>query len=191
MALSQRERYISFVLMAAGALFTLDKLMLEPYLERRAELVQQLQVKQREQREADLLLHRADRLQMTMARMQNALKEDSSDAEGNILHLMREWEKQADLKNASFLRLRSATEHGFQRLTFHITGTGTIRGVATLMYRVETCGVPLRVDEIHVAPKNETGAELQVQVNVSTLCLAPEKQRVKAVASIQPSEGQQ
>jgi len=191
MALSQRERYISFALMAAGALFTLDKLMLEPYLERRAELVQQSQAKKRDLDEATLVLRRADRLQVTMASMRNSLKQDSSDAEGNILHLMREWEKQADLKNASFLRLRSVTEHGFQRLTFHITGTGTMRGIATLMYRVETCGVPLRVDEIHVTPKNESGGELQVQVNVSTLCLAPEKQRVKALASIQPSEGQQ
>lgn len=191
MALSQRERYISFALMAVGVLFTLDRLMLDPYLDRRAELVQQLQTKQRDQREGDLLLHRADRFQVTMASMRNALKQDSSDAEGKILHLVREWETQADLKNASFLRLRSVTEHGFGRLTFHITGTGTMRGIATLLYRVETCGVPLRVDEFHITPKNENGAELQVQVNVSTLCLAPEKQRVKAVASIAPSEGQQ
>ena len=191
MALSQRERYISFGLMAAGALFTLDRLMLEPYLERRAELVQQIQTRQREDHEADLLLRRADRFQLTMAGMRDSLKQDSSDAEGTILHLMRDWETQADLKNASFLRLRSVTEHGFQRLTFHITGTGTMRGIATLLYRVETCGVPLRVDEFHVTPKNEAGAELQVQVNISTLCLAPEKQRVKAVASIQPAEGQQ
>lgn len=191
MALSQRERYISFVLMAAGALFTLDKLMLQPYLDRRGELVQQLQTKQREDNEANLLLKRADHFQVSMAGMRNALNQDSSDAEGKILHLMREWETQADLKNASFLRLRSVTEHGFQRLTFHITGTGTMRGIATLLYRVETCGVPLRVDEFHVTPKNEGGAELLVQVNVSTLCLAPEKQRVKAVASIQPSEGRQ
>lgn len=191
MALSQRERYISFGLMAVGALFTLDRLMLEPYLERRAELVQQIQTRQREDHEADLLLRRADRFQLTMAGMRDSLKQDSSDAEGTILHLMRDWETQADLKNASFLRLRSVTEHGFQRLTFHITGTGTMRGIATLLYRVETCGVPLRVDEFHVTPKNEGGAELMVQVNVSTLCLAPEKQRVKAVASIQPVEGQQ
>ena len=191
MALSQRERYISFVLMAAGALFTLDRLMLEPYLEHRAELVQQLETKQHDKQEADLLLGRAHSFQVSMAGMRNALNQDSSDAEGKILHLMREWETQADLKNASFLRLRSVTEHGFGRLTFHITGTGTMRGIATLLYRVVTCGVLLRVDEFHVTPKNEGGAELQVQVNVSTLCLAPEKQRVKAVASIAPLEGQQ
>ena len=61
-----------------------------------------------------------------------------------------------------------------------------MRGIATLLYRVETCGVPLRVDEFHVTPKYDAGAELQLQVNASSLCLAPEKLRIKSVAPILP-----
>src|SRR6476646_10170968 len=157
MRLTTRERLMAFTLLAVGALFTLDRLVWEPFFEHRTDLLQQQEKKQIALREATRLLHQAERLKPVMTSLDQTLKDDTSETENQLLHLIQEWQKECGLKNGSSVRLKTVDEHGFSHLTFHITGIGPMRGVTIMFYRVETAPIPLRVDEVHVTPKEESG----------------------------------
>src|SRR5690348_3871678 len=189
MRLSSRERLMAFALLMVGALFTLDRLAWQPYFDRRNELLKLQDEKQTAEHQATRVLRQAERLKPVMASLNQTLKDDTSETEGQLLHLMQEWEKSAGLKDGSFVRIKTVDEHGFVHLTFHISGTGGMRGVASLLYSIETAAIPLRVDEVHVTPKEESGNELQVMLNVSALCRAKSgapvrKTPVRTVATI-------
>jgi Tfp pilus assembly protein PilO len=172
MALTSRERLISYGLMAVGALFIIDRLALDPFLERHDELTKQLQVKTTRLADANHTIHRAHELKRQLANLDKSVTDDSSAAENQVLHLVRDFEQQAGLGQASFQRNHTVEEHGFTHLSFHVSATGSLKAVALLMHRVETAGIPLRLDEVHVAPRSENGDSLQVQLNLSTLCRA-------------------
>src|SRR5689334_13365228 len=121
MRLTFRERLMAFALLAAGALFTLDRLMWEPFFEHRTDLLQQQEKKQTALREATRLLRQADRLKPVMTSLNQTLKDDTSETENQLLHLFQEWQKECGLKNGSFVRIKSIEEHGFSHLSFHIS----------------------------------------------------------------------
>jgi len=182
MALSNRERYISFACALAAALLAVDRLVLTRYLDERAELVEMRQHKLKEVSDAELLLSRERRLRTILAKMGPSIESDASATEVRLLHLVHDWEQQAGVTNAAFHRVRAADESGFTHLSFHISAGGGMLPVASLLYAVETAGIPLRIDDLHVAPKRD-GNELQVQINLSTLCRKIDAERRRGNAT--------
>jgi len=169
MAMSSRERFISFACVVCGALLAADRLAWTPYIERRAVLLEQKENKTKAVNEAQQLLNKEKRLRAILAKMGPSVESDASTAEVQILHHIHDWELAAGLTNASFHRVRAVEESGFTHLSFHISAGGGIASVASLIYAMESADIPLRIDELHVLPKKE-GEELMVQINVSTLC---------------------
>lgn len=169
MAISTRERYISFACVLAGAILAVDQLAWTPYLEHRSELLEQRQNKLKEVTEARILLGREKHLRALLAKMGPSLESDASATEVRIFHLVHDWEQQSGVNNLSFHRVRAVDEAGFSHLTFHVSAGGGMASVASLIYAVETAQIPLRIDDLHVTPRRD-GTELLVQMNVSTLC---------------------
>jgi hypothetical protein len=170
MAMSKRERYIFFAVAAAVSIFVLDRLILTPYADRRRELVQFRQENQNKLADVKQVLGREQRLRKLLVGMGGSVRSDPSQAEGQVMHLLSDWERQAGVAKASFQRVRSVERYGYTHLTFHVSATGRIVPIATLLYLVETASVPMRIDELEVLPRGEGGEELQVQFSVSTLC---------------------
>jgi hypothetical protein len=169
MAISTRERYISFACVFAGAILAVDRLAWTPYLEQRSHLLEQRQNKLKEVTEARLLLAREKHLRAIMAKLGPSMESDSSATEVRLFHLVHDWEQQSGVNNLSFHRVRAVDEAGFSHMTFHVSAGGGMSAVASLIYAVETAEIPLRIDDLHVTPKRD-GAELLVQMNLSTLC---------------------
>ena len=172
MAMTKRERTYGVVLLAACALFGLDRLALRPYLDYRNSLVEDRQTKVAALAEGRQTLRDARHLRVKLAGMDAALGAAPSAAEGQLLRLLQEAEQQAGVSGASFQRTNTIEEHGFTRLAFQVTATGRMPAVAMLIYRLETAPIPLRVDDAQFHPKQENGDELQVHLTVSTLCRA-------------------
>jgi hypothetical protein len=63
--------------------------------------------------------------------------------------------------------------------------------LATLLYRVETAPMPLRVDDLEVTPKGKDGEELQMRLTVSTVCrmTAPKNERGRGAVASARSDG--
>jgi hypothetical protein len=170
MALSKREKSISVVVLVAAGIFTIDRLALEPYLERRTALMDQAQAKALTLTEAQTVLKRETQLRRLLAGMGASVESDPSAAEDQFLHLLHEWEQQAGVGKASFHRVHMIELQGFTHLRYHVSAVGPMGAVASLLYRMETSPIPLRVDDLQMTPKREGGEELQMQMVVSTLC---------------------
>jgi hypothetical protein len=95
---------------------------------------------------------------------------DSAAVEGQLLHLVHDWEQQTGVSNLSFQRTTAVAEHGFTRLTFAVTANGALAPIAGLIYRVETSPVPLRIENTSIHTRPGGGDELQVNLSVSALC---------------------
>jgi hypothetical protein len=173
MTMSKRERYIIVAVVAAVSIFSADRLVLTPYFERRQELVESRQLRQKQLDDVRQVMAREQRLRRLLVAMSGQVRSDPSQAEGQIMHLLHDFEGQAGVSKASFQRLRSVERYGYTHLTFHVSANGRMQPIATLLYLVETAPVPLRIDELEVLPKGEGGEDLQVQFTVSTLCRRP------------------
>ena len=130
---------------------------------------------------------------MILAKMGPSVEFDPSAAEVQFLHLVHDWEQVAGVSNASFHRVRAVEESGFTHLSYHVSAGGNIGAVASLIYAIETAPIPLRIDDLHLLPKKE-GADLQVQMNVSTLCrkggpIPRERPTSPETASLNPGGG--
>jgi hypothetical protein len=169
MALSSRERYISLAALAVGSIFALDRLGLSPYIEKRKALAEQIEQRQHEMDAANQLLQREQRLRHILTGMGQTLRSDASSVEGQLLHLLHQWQEESGVAGASFQRVFTLEEHGFTHLRFQVSATGSMAAVAMLIYRVETAPIPLRVDDVHLLPKTGNGDELQMQISVSAL----------------------
>ena len=169
MALSRRERTITVAALAVGSILALDRLGLSPYLERRQALADQIAQRTQDMNDARQLLQREQRLRQILTGMGQTLRLEASAVEGQLLHLLHQWQEESGVGGASFQRVYTVEEHGFTHLRFQISATGSIGAVAMLVYRVETAPIPLRVDDVHLLPKRENGEELQIQLSVSAL----------------------
>jgi hypothetical protein len=188
MALSTRERTVTLVVLFACAAFVVDSVVIAPYLTARHTLADRKQKQQLELDKAHRILDAEKRLRRKLALLSGRIKPDPAAAEAQLLHLLSDFQQQAGVANASFQRVRTAEDHGYTHLTYHVSATGSMASLAMLLYRIETSAIPLRVDDVQVAPRHDPGDELIVQLNLSTLS-KPEKSETGPDAAIAAAEG--
>jgi len=170
MTSSKRKSLLMTGALAAFALLILDRLVLSSYLDWRDGMVQQREAKLQAVKDARSILDREKRLHELLAGLGASITWDSSAAEGQLLHVMHLWEQSSGVTNASFQRLRTDERQGFTQLSFQITAVGTMGSVATLLYRIETSPIPLRVEEVEVRPRLEGGDNVLIYLKFTTPC---------------------
>jgi len=191
MVLSKRERYISVAVMAAAAALMLDALLLSPYLDWRSSLVARCKSQAAALDKANSTLQKEKQLRRTLAGIDASMTSDSSAAEGQLHHLMHDWEQQAAVTNASFERVRTTEEHGFVRLTYHVSAEGNTAAVAMLLYRIETAAIPIRIDDVELSTKADNGDDLKMNLSISSLCRGQNLPRPPAAAANEMAGGWQ
>jgi hypothetical protein len=169
MAMSKRERLFTYGCLLTCGILAADRLAVTPYMDARAALIQKATARGQALDDARTLLAHERRLRTLLAAMGPAIELDASAAEVRLVRLLHEWEQQAGLNNATFHRVRTADDAQFTLLTFHASAGGDMAAAARLLYAVETAPIPLRVEGLTLTPRKD-GAELQIQLNVSTLC---------------------
>ena len=169
MALSTRERNITLAVLIACVALILDRVAIEPYVQMRHDLVALHQKRRHELDDANLILKREAHLRRTMAQLSKTIQPDPASAEAQLLRMLNNLEQQTGVGSASFQRVRTLDDHGYTSLTYHMSAAGPMPALATLLWRIETAGIPLRVDDVQIIPKHEDGNELIVQINLSTL----------------------
>jgi Type II secretion system (T2SS), protein M subtype b len=191
MVLSKRERFISIAVIAAVAALLLNTLLLGPYLDWRSSLVAQSKTQAAALNDAHTALAKEQQLRKTLAGMDASMKSDTSAAEGQLHHLVHDWEQQATVTNASFERVRTADEHGFIRLTYHVSAEGKTGALAMLLYRIETAAIPIRIDDIVVSTKADNSDDLKLNLSISSLCQSSNLPRPTAATANETAGGWQ
>jgi hypothetical protein len=177
MARSRREKVLIIGVAAAVSVFALDRYVFEPFRTAREGIAKDHDVAQTQLDDAERLIRRERRMRRDWAQMTAAgIESGAWDAERQMLRSMQTWVQQAGIANASLRPERTAAEHGFTRVTVHVTGTGPSAAMAKLLWSIESASVPVRVETLQLTPaaQKEGTDELRLTLAASRLCTMPE-----------------
>ncbi len=183
MVITKRERlYLSIIGVLAG-LFLLQYMVIGPWLSYRTQMKNDLATATVNYNDAQrLLIRRRNHEKEWKALLASSLKPNPSEAESQVLHLVRAWVQEAGLGLDSLKSEHTAQDKdtAFQQISFYASGTGSMASVARMLWRLETAPIPLHVNSVQITPRKEATDDLTVQLSISTLCLNPEPEKVKA-----------
>ena len=157
----------SLLLIAAAIVCLL--VLLGVYFDERSSLVERRDEKFRAVIDDVAILQRQNELRQFTAKMQKSVASDSSAAEGQLLHIVQDWQQKAGASGASFQRVGMGRENSFVLLTFNVSVTGNMAALAAFLYQVETAAIPLRIESVQMHSKTEGSDDLQIQLQISTL----------------------
>lgn len=189
MVLSQRER-----ILAIGMIVVVGALMLNTFLVNPLSAAREATANERIELEAQVA-----EAQNVFAKRKNLerkwkslLSEDSQNGTGSesrIARALTEWSRQTRLDVTSVKPDRTATKEGMTETTFVLAGQGTLDAVASFLYRVETSELPVKVVDMQLGSRSESGGSMSLQLRLSAISLnpaskAPEKSTQKQQAEV-------
>ena len=177
MARTRREQLLIIGVATAVGIFALDRYVIQPFRTAREAIGKDQDVARTQLRDANNLLRKERQMRREWAQMTAAgIESGTWDAERQMLRSMQTWVQQAGIANASLRPERTATEHGFVKVTVHVTGTGPSAAMAKLLWSIESASLPVRVETLQLTPaaQKEGTDELRLTMSASRLCAVPE-----------------
>lgn len=174
MVLNRREQRMAILTGMVAAALLLDLLVVSPYLDRRQSLARDRADAATKLSDADDIFTRQRHLRPVWMDLQRGgLQSDGSSAESQSLNAILRWAQWSGVELAALKPERTTQEAGFQVISFHVTANGPMSAVSKLLWSVETPAIPVRVNDLQIAPRKEGTDDLSVQLSISTLCQPP------------------
>jgi hypothetical protein len=172
MTRTKREQLLIIGVASAAGLFVLNRYAYEPYIAARDAVDGDRLVAAERLADNSRLFQKERTLRKSWSQMQaGGINSAPSEAEGKMLHVLRQWATDAGLRNLSLRPERTNKDFGFVKVTVHATGAGSTATLAKLLWSVESAETPVRVDDVQLSPvKGEGVDDVQVTLTVSTLC---------------------
>lgn len=181
MAISRREKIIVAVTGVVLGAFALDRVILTPWLDRRADALARVDLAQQDLTRAQQTFQNDQRAQRNWRRMAgDTLRTDAPAAEAQVLNRVRDWAQDAGLSLTSLKPERNEREKGYHKVTIRATATGSMRGVSRFLFEVQNADVPLRVADMQLTSRKEGADDLTLNLGLSTIYLPPEEPRAAA-----------
>ncbi len=183
-SLSKRERYIAIGVAAAVVIFVLNQFLLTPYTDARALYFADREKVDTQLADADRLLVKQKAVAPIWTQIKlNGLKTDRGQAESQAQQAVLDWAKSAGVNVASVKPERDQQQNQFQIIGFHVTGNGSMLSLSKLLWSIETANIPVRLNDLQIAPRREGTDDLTLQISVSTLALMPDTAKPAAGAA--------
>ena len=203
MILSKRERYIVICVVAAVAIFALDRMLVEPLLASRDELKSSIESSGKKYRDYQRYVKDYPRKKLEWTKMQEkGLVADKGLVEGKVLQSLNDWAKESRLnlttekpERDEVIGISKPTdkEKPFRRVTFRAAGTGNADQVSRFIQKIQTASIPLKINELSITSRKDGIDDLNVNLSIYALLLAEqpqsEKPAAKAEAVSAPKEG--
>jgi len=182
MDLSKREKGLMYGSLAVLAILALDYYALTPLTEQQDLLnVQREQILADMERGRKLFQERKQLAPKWKSMLSDGLKGDPAEAEGQVLHGLRNWAKETGLTLSSVKPDRPESKEQLRQIHIQASGTGSMDSIAKFLFKMQSAGIPLKVTELQIGSRNEGDNNLAMQFKVSTLYRASEH----AVAKIE------
>jgi len=112
--------------------------------------------------------------------------QNPTGSESRIARALTEWSRQTRLDVTSVKPDQTTTEKGMTETTFVLAGQGSLDAVASFLYRVETSELPIKVVDMQLGSRSESGGSMSLQLRLSAISL-----NSASKASEKPSQKQQ
>ena len=170
MVLSKRERGIVFVTIVVLATLVIDRYVVNPFLDARSQVHSDYQQLVGEMAQAGILFEKRKLMQRKWQNMvDGGLQSDASKTESKILHALRDWSEKHGVTLASVKPDHVNGDGKLHEITFLVTGTGSMSALGEFLWQVEATSLPLRIKDLQIGSRRESGNDMSVQLRVSAI----------------------
>jgi Tfp pilus assembly protein PilO len=170
MAVSKRERTLGLAAAVVIGLLAVDQYLLTPIFNDEDQLQLQRQDLLTELEHSRKVLNERKALMPKWKTMlETGLKTDTSEAEGQLLHALRDWARETKLTLSSQKPDRPESKSTLREIIVEANAVGSMEAIAKFMFKMKSAAFPLKLTEFQVAAQNESSNSLTLQIKVSTL----------------------
>jgi len=181
MNLSRRERALVFGVSAIIFLWMIDRYALSPVLERQSDLQLQRDRILKEIRRGNALISERRQLAPKWNEMLSAgLKDDPAEAEGQLLHALRDWAKESGFTLTSVKPDRPESKSELKEIQIQAAGTAKMDAITGFLWQLHSAPFPLKVTDLQISSRNDGSNDLALQLKISTLYYAADRRQAKA-----------
>ncbi|HXE55360.1 MAG TPA: hypothetical protein VN541_20215 [Tepidisphaeraceae bacterium] len=195
MVLSNREKSIAIGLGVVVALVLLYQFVYSPLFSWQDDLeAAATDVQAQKDADAKLSKKHADLKKVWADIMAGGLKSDASDAESQLQQGLTDWARESGITlTAQRVEGRPPEKNGFIQIPYQASGTGNSAQVSKLLWQIENTRIPVRIKQMQISSKKDGVDDLQIQLSLSTLCIAPPKpaNQTRVVSATPPAGAQQ
>ena len=174
MVLSPRERNILVVALATAAFLVLYYAVLSPYMDWRGESLVRQETLQKKVQDARGIIDRSSLTARQWKEMvQPGIKSDPAEAESQIFHAVKNWAADSGVVLTLQKSQRSAEKTRLPEIKFQEQGTGTMKSLAQLLWKIQTADLPIRVTELTVDSHKDGQDDLMFKFSLSTVYTPP------------------
>ncbi len=171
MALAKRERMLVIGTVAVVGLLGLDQYLLTPVLDAEDQLQnERQQIVSDMTRAQNVMSDRKVAMTRWRTMVRSGLKSDPAEAEGQLLHALRDWAKESGLVLSSVKPERpESKDTQLREIQVQASANGTMEALTKFMLKVQQSAFPLKLSEFQMASRNESTNDIALQIKVSTL----------------------
>ena len=125
-----------------------------------------------------VLLDRRDALQTQWKEIeQQALSNDAPKAESKVLNAVNSWAAESRFTVTAVIPRWVEDETLGPRVEVRVSGTGDLEAVSRFLYALETSSLPLRLEDVEMRARNDTGREIGLDARFSGLTFSPKEEK--------------
>lgn len=176
MGFSGRERFLVLaVVICLGALAG-DRIVVSPLYDLWNERAAAIGELEGSLAKSELLVNRLDAMSERWLGMRaRSLPLSESRAENEVLSAVSRWAQESHLEIASLKPRWVRDDAAFSTFDVRATGQGSMEAIALFLYRLESGGLPLRVESLEIEARDDSGSLLTFNLAFTGLQLADEE----------------
>jgi len=105
--------------------------------------------------------------------VQPALKGDPGEAEKQVLHAIHDWSEKSGVVVTLLKPQRSTEKTRMPEIKFQAQGSGTMKSLAGLLWKIQTAKLPIKVTELRLDSHKEGQDDLMFKLSLSTVYTSP------------------
>ena len=173
---AKRQRLLVILACSALAILLLDWIVVEPLITHWKLRSAEITVLEKQLTDGTALLARGNTLSSRWTQMQNAgLPKDTAQAEQALISSFDRWGKSAGIELGSIKPQwrKGGTANRYSLLECKIDATGTMSTIARFIYEVEHSTIAVRVENVEISTRDESGTKLALNLTVTGLRMTP------------------
>jgi Tfp pilus assembly protein PilO len=172
MAFNHRERLLVVLAIACIVLLGGDRLVLSPLVKAWKARASRIVELEGSLAKGKILVTREKDLQKRWSDMrERSLPTVLPDAENQVLSSVNSWSQESGLSVTALKPRWTQEEKDHRKVEFRLSGTGDIRSVAQFLYELEAASLPIRIESVEIASRDNQGRSLSLEMVFTGLVL--------------------
>ncbi len=178
MALNKREKYIMIAAVLAVAVLAGDSLLITPMLEKRAALSTELSDAQSRLDKSRSILKQKNAIEKHWNELSaKGLTENAEELESSVLRYLKDSSVSCGVSLSGLQPEIKAVKDNMGQMVFTVSAGGSMAAISEFLWNIETSQLPIAVINIQLGSVDETATRMNLQLKLSSVYLAPQKQQ--------------